>query len=143
MKPSEPLLHLGAKDGPWEIELRIPQKHIGQVLYAFDRLKKQELDVDFLLRTDPTRSFRGKLSKDKIAGEATTNPQESGTDSEPYYLAFVRLDPKGDPKYRVPPQLLAGGAEVRAKIRCGNHRLGYSMFYGVWEFICEKILFFF
>src|SRR5581483_1823678 len=27
VKPSDPLLRLGAKDGPWEVELRIPQKH--------------------------------------------------------------------------------------------------------------------
>ena len=142
MKPSDPLLHLGAKDGPWEIELRIPQKNMAQVRDAFERLKRNELDVDFLLRTDPTRMFRGKLSKDKIAGEATTNPQETGTDAEPYFLAFVRLDPNSKDR-RVPTQLLAGGAEARAKVRCGNHQLGLPMFYGVWEFICEKILFFF
>ena len=34
------------------------------------------------------------------------------------------------------------GTEVRAKVRCGNHRAGYSLFYGVWEFLYEKVVFY-
>ena len=33
--------------------------------------------------------------------------------------------------------------EVRAKVRCGSHSLGYSLFYGVWEFFYENVLFYF
>jgi multidrug efflux pump subunit AcrA (membrane-fusion protein) len=145
VKPSDPILRLGAKDGPWEIELKIPQKHIGQVLAAFERLKQagkpEELEVDLLLRNDPTRTFKGKLPRSKMAGEAVPNQQESG-EAEPVVTAIVTLDDI-DPAYRVPPALLLSGTEVHAKVRCGNHRLGYAMFYGVWEFICEKILFWF
>lgn len=145
VKPSEPLLRLGAKDGPWEIELKIPQKNIGQVLAAFERLKKkdkQELDVDILLRSDPTRKFKGKLARNKISSEAVPNQQESG-EAEPVVTAFVRLDEGVDPAYRIPPSLLLSGTEVQAKVRCGNHRLGYAMFYGVWEFLYEKVVFWF
>jgi len=28
--------------------------------------------------------------------------------------------------------------EVHAKVRCGNRAMGYSLFYGVWEFLYEK-----
>src|SRR5205807_8088971 len=31
----DPLLHLGNRNGVWEIQLKIPQKHVGQVLEAF------------------------------------------------------------------------------------------------------------
>ena len=41
-KPSDPILKLGAKDGPWEIELRIPQKHISQVLKAYEHSKGEQ-----------------------------------------------------------------------------------------------------
>ena len=41
------------------------------------------------------------------------------------------------------PELLIAGTEVHAKVRCGNHALGYSLFYGVWEFLYEKVIFFF
>jgi hypothetical protein len=143
VKPSDAILRLGAKDGPWEIELKIPQKHIGQVLYAFEKLGTNELDVDFLVRTDATRKFKGKLSRDSIAGEANPS-RDDNNESEPVVVAYVRIDDERiRTADRLPPELLLSGTEVRAKIRCGNHRMGYSLFYGVWEFLYEKVVFFF
>jgi hypothetical protein len=145
VKPSDAILRLGAKDGPWELELKIPQKHIGQVLQAYERQGKGKdtLDVDFLLRSDPTRTFKGKLARDRIAAEATP-AKEGESDSEPVVLAYVRIDGSDIAgKDRVPREMLQAGIEVRSKVRCGNHRLGYALFYGVWEFFYEKILFWF
>jgi hypothetical protein len=42
---------------------------------------------------------------------------------------------------RVPLDRRTTGIEVITKVRCGNAKLGYTLFYGVWEFLCEKILF--
>lgn len=143
VRPSDPILRLGAKEGPWEIELKIPQKHIGQVLHAFHDMKVDELEVDFLLRSDPTRTFRGILERKKIAGEASPQRDESG-EQEPVVLAFVRIEGEDIPAgQRMPRDLLLSGAEVHARIRCGDHALGYSLFYGVWEFLYEKVVFFF
>ena len=136
VKPSDPILQLGAKDGPWEIEMKIPQKHAGQVFMAFDHLKSDELDVDFLLRSDSTRTFRGRLERGRLAGEANPS-RDDNNESEPVVLGYVRV---GD---AVPTELLTSGTEVHAKVRCGNHRMGYSLFYGVWEFFYEKVVFFF
>ncbi len=143
VQPNEPLLRLGAKSGPWEVELKIPQKHIGQVLEAFTRENTDTLDVDFLLRSDPTRKFKGKLSRDKIAGEANPAHDDAG-EAEPVVIAKVRIDGDDiDPDYRVPRELLLSGTEVHAKVRCGNRPMGYSLFYGVWEFFYDKVVFFF
>jgi hypothetical protein len=143
VKPSDPLLRLGFKDGRWEIELKIPQKHIGQVLAAFGNNEDQELDVDILLRSEPTRVYKGKLARNKIAGEANPN-RDDNNESEPVVLAWVRIDGEGIPKEaQIPADRRVTGTEVHAKIRCGDHKLGYSLFYGVWEFIYEKIVFFF
>jgi hypothetical protein len=147
-KPTEPILRLGAKDGPWEIELKIPQKHIGQILRAFETLKKKdgeevELDVDFLVKSDPTRVFKGKLARDKIAGEANPN-KDDNNESEPVVIAYVRIEGDDIPAgYRLDKGLQVSGTEVHAKVRCGDQRLGYSLFYGVWEFLYEKVVFFF
>ncbi len=146
-KPSDPILRLGAQDGPHEIELRIPQKHIGQVLYALAALeragKPPVLEVDFLLRTDPTRVYKGRLHKHKIAGQADPN-RDDKDEPDPVVLAYASLDDADiAPADRLPPEQLVSGAEVHAKVRCGNHRLGYSLFYGVWEFFYEKVVFFF
>jgi hypothetical protein len=143
VQASDPLLRLGAKDGPWEIELKIPQKHIGQVLAAFDREKTSVLDVDFLLRSNPTSTWRGKLHRDRIAGEATPS-KDDNNENEPYVLAYVTISGEGiDPDRTLPQGALVSGTEISAKVRCGNHRLGYSLFYGVWEFLYEKVVFFF
>ena len=29
------------------------------------------------------------------------------------------------------------------RVRCGNRAMGYSLFYGIWEFFYEKVVFFF
>jgi hypothetical protein len=143
-KPSDPILKLGAKDGPWEIELRIPQKHISQVLKAYEgKAEGEALDVDFILRSDPTRTYRGKLYKERISSEAIPNRDEKD-ESEPEIIAYVSIDDAGiDLNYRLSREALTSGTEVRAKVRCGKHALGYSLFYGVWEFLYEKVVFFF
>jgi len=146
-KPTDPVLRLGASHGPWEIELKIPHKHIGQVLHAFEALEQRGqppvLDVDFLLRSDPNRTFKGKLWRNRIAGEA--NPTRDDKDeAESVVLAYVSIDDDAiDPKDRLTRDLLLSGADVRAKVRCGPQRLGYALFYGVWEFFYEKVVFFF
>jgi biotin carboxyl carrier protein len=154
VKPNEPIIRIGNKEERWEIELKIPQKHIGQVLQAFEverqkrgldpeDLDKVELDVDLLLLSQPTKTYKGKLARKDIAGEATPN-RDDNNEAEPVVLASVRID--GDdiaPADRLPKDLTVTGTEVHAKVRCGNHRMGYSLFYGVWEFLYEKVVFFF
>jgi hypothetical protein len=140
------LLRLGDQQGEWEVELKIPQKHIGQVKKAFTYLGTDELDVDLLVRSEPTTVYKGKLHIKSIAGEATPN-KDDNNEAEPVVVAWVRLSGDGIPKgYCLPeqaPELLVADTEVHAKIRCGDHRMGYSLFYGVWEFFYEKVVFFF
>jgi hypothetical protein len=145
--PADPVLHLGARDGPWGLMLEVPHKNIGQVLHAMNELEEQGLppvlEVDFLLRTDPTRIYKGLLAKDKIAGKAT--PARTDNDEpESVVLAWVRIEGPDIPEdQRLPREQLLAGADVRAKIHCGQHRMGYALFYGVWEFFYEKVVFFF
>jgi hypothetical protein len=143
MKPSEEVMRLGVTEGPWEIVLKIPQKHIGQVLMAYDHLKVEELEVDFLVSSDKTRTFKGILHRDKIGGQADPS-RDDNNEAEPVVTARVDIESdKIDPKYRITSDLLLSGTEIHAKVRCGNHAMGYSLFYGVWEFFYEKVVFFF
>ena len=41
------------------------------------------------------------------------------------------------------PVYLVTDLEVKAKIITGDHSLGYSLFYGMWEFLYEKVIFYF
>jgi hypothetical protein len=152
VKESQPILRIGTynpeqgknKIADWEIELKIPQKHIGQVMSAFERLQPgEELDVDILLSSEPTRMYKGKLARNKVAAEATPNRDENN-ESDPVTFAWVRIHGKDiPPEYQVPSDKLLADLGVRTRIRCGNRAMGYSLFYGVGEWIYEKIVFFF
>jgi hypothetical protein len=144
VKPSEPLLRIGDKERGWEVELKIPQRHIGQVFLAYkDRDPDYELDVDLLLRSRPTQTYKGKLAFAKIHKEANPN-KDDPNDTESVVLASVRISGPGIAKDdELPPELLVTGTDVHAKIRCGNRSMMYSLFYGVWEFFYEKVVFFF
>jgi hypothetical protein len=146
VKPSDPLLRLGDTSGDWEVELKIPQKHIGQVLWAFQQNPGKELDVDILPRSEPTHVYKGKLKQISLSGLAEPN-KDDNNESEPVVVAYVSLTGDGIPDaYCLPkaaPWLLRSGTEVHAKVRCGDHPMGYSLFYGVWEFFYEKVVFFF
>jgi hypothetical protein len=151
VREQQPILQIGKyipdpkrnKLGDWELELKIPQKHIGQVLAAFEYFQGKPLDVDILLASEPTRMYKGKLARNKVAAEATPN-KDDNNEAEPVTLAWVRLQGEDIPEdYRLPPDHLVAGLDVRTRIRCGNRPMGYSLFYGVWEFIYEKVMFFF
>ncbi len=153
VNPSEPLIRIGfipPKNLPkfWEIELKIPQKHVGQVLAAFENVERSEdgeryLDVDFLLVSQPTAVYKGKLAYSKVSKEAIPDKTDNN-ESEPVVKALVNISSEDIPEEsRVPISQLLTGTEVHARVRCGNHPMGYSLFYGVWEFIYEKVVFFF
>ncbi|HWY85295.1 MAG TPA: sigma-70 family RNA polymerase sigma factor [Gemmataceae bacterium] len=121
VKPNEPLLRVGSTDvsnpklSDWEIELKIPQKHIGEVLEAFrDKRHWEELDVEFTLSSAPTKSFRGKLHKSKIANVY----RDENNKADLGMLAWVRISGSDIPEeYRLTIDSLVIGAEVRAHIR--------------------------
>lgn len=147
IKEDEPILRIGyvhpqtPRIEDWEVELKIPQKHIGQVLAALGTQPDAELDVDLLLVSEPTRTYRGRLARQKIAPQANVD-KTTHEESEPAVTAWVRLSGADiPPAAQLPPERLLSGTEVHARIRCGNYALGYSLFYGVWEFIYEKLVF--
>ncbi|VTR98608.1 Membrane-fusion protein OS=Singulisphaera acidiphila (strain ATCC BAA-1392 / DSM 18658 / VKM B-2454 / MOB10) GN=Sinac_6851 PE=4 SV=1 [Gemmata massiliana] len=155
MRPNEELLRVGHLEGPWHVELKIPQRNVGQVLKAFadpnmhgienDPIKgpRKYLDVDVLLRTESDTSYRGRLYRDDIAAEAVPNKNEHD-ENEPVVTAYVKLNVKGIPESQwVPRDLFITGLEVSTRIRCGKHAIGYTLFHGVWEWFYEKVVFFF
>jgi hypothetical protein len=138
VRPSEPLLRLGDRGHGWEVETKIPYQHLAPILEAFTT--SAELDVDLLLLSAPTRTFKGKLARQQLAAEASPDPDSS--DATPVVRASVRLDgPDIAAADQVPRELLVSGTEVHARVNCGPRRLGQSLFHGVWEFLYEKVLF--
>ncbi|MBM3982236.1 MAG: hypothetical protein FJ304_18615 [Planctomycetes bacterium] len=167
LRPSEEVMRLGNLKGPWQAELKIPQSNVGQILKAFadpnahltdnDPVKgaRKYLIVDVLLSSQPDTSYEGRLYKDEMAAEAVPNKTDQN-ENEPVVSAYVKLNipartgaPDGfaDPGIArdkwIPEAHLVTGLEVRTRVRCGKHALGYTLFHGVWEWFYEKVIFFF
>jgi len=149
---SQPLVRLGAIDGAWRVETKIPQRAIGHVNRAFategdyklaldpkgsGKMVKY-LDVTVLFGGYETEPFPGKLFENEVSIEAVPN-KDDHNETEPVTVAYVRVD---IPEDRI-ELFKKAGAEVRVKIHCGNRPLGYSLFHGVWEWFYEKVIFYF
>lgn len=143
IKPSEPLLRIGDKSKSWEVELSIPQQHVGHIVDAFRTAASEELDIDLKLLSCPTRVFRGKLARNRLAAQAGVSHDDPANPGS-VLVGSVRLDGPGiASEEQIPRDLLLSGTEIRARIRCGDRPLGYCLFYGLWEFVDEKVLFWF
>jgi hypothetical protein len=151
VQPRDPLLRVGNVTGGWQVILKVPQKHAGKMHQAFaetaevDERGEKFLWVDVLITSAPTPGYqgRGKMYYRDVTGLAEPN-RDDQNESEPVVIAYVRINtPDIEPEYWVDPNLLVTDVEVRARIRGGDHAMGYSLFYGVWEFLYEKVIFFF
>ncbi|MCS7272211.1 MAG: hypothetical protein NZ703_14105, partial [Gemmataceae bacterium] len=151
-RPHEELLRVGNLEGAWHAELKIPQRNIGHIRRAFADPRwhqveaasgRKYLDVDLLLSSMPDTRFLGRLYEDGLTAQAVPNQHEL-TDNEPVVTAYVKLQAPDIPLHlQAPRNQFVTGLEVRTRIRCGQHALGYSLFHGVWEWFYEKIIFFF
>ncbi|QVL34355.1 hypothetical protein KIH39_10745 [Telmatocola sphagniphila] len=142
LKPTEPILRIANTSGAWEIEQKIPQKHIGQILRAFQTKDPNEyLNVDVMLSSQTTVKYAGRLYRKDITSEAVAN-KDDHNESEPVVTAIVTVnDPEMPLDEHIQQGLLLTGLEVKTNIRCGNHSLGYSLFYGVFDFLHEHVIF--
>jgi hypothetical protein len=148
-RPNEPLMRVGSVGGGWEIVLKIPEKHSFQMMKAFKEAAETDaggayLWVDVLPVSAPTPGNRGmgKLYHKYVTAAAEPN-RDDQNESEPVLLATVRINTPDIPKeHHIHEHLLVTDAEFHAKIIGGDHSSGYSLFYGVWEFLYEKVIFY-
>jgi multidrug efflux pump subunit AcrA (membrane-fusion protein) len=132
VKPGDPLLRVAAAEGPWEVELLLPEGSLGPIREALRAAPDEAVDVDLLLMSQPHRTYKGKLYRDGLGGETTVK------DGAVVLPARVRLT---DPELIDQLETLPVGVEVRAKVHCGRHAVGYVWFFDLWEFLYEHVLF--
>lgn len=122
----EALLTVADTQGPWVLELQVPDRRIGDVLAARQDLEP-ELEVSFVLATEPGVRHAGKIKRVSMSAEVE---DEEGS----MVLVTVAVD-------RGELPVLRPGATVVAKIDCGRHPLGYVWFHEVIKFVQTRILF--
>jgi hypothetical protein len=123
VRRGEVLLEIKHDDGEWQLELDVEEKRMGHFLDAVKANNNDlSLPVEFVLATDSESKFEGKVSK--VSTRANSS-QEAGS------VVMVFCEFKKDQLPRQPRI----GAEVRAKINCGEKSLGYVLFGDVVEFV--------
>ena len=120
------LLTIGDTQGPWVIEMRIADKDFGHDRDAQKRLKPN-LDVDFLLASDPSRSYRGTIRD--VA--ATTNLDDQIGIS---VMVTVAIDSSqlSNPH---------SGTTAITRIHCGRQSIGYVWLHDMIDAIRTRLLF--
>ncbi|MEX2112054.1 MAG: hypothetical protein WD845_02655 [Pirellulales bacterium] len=114
------LLTVADVEGPWVVELRVPDNRTGHVLAAGAEAQS-ELDVSFALSAEPGVEYQGKLTDIALATELDDV-------LGPTVLATVAFD-------RDAVAGLRPGATVLARIHCGRRPLGYVWLHDLYEFV--------
>jgi multidrug efflux pump subunit AcrA (membrane-fusion protein) len=115
----EVLLEIMEDTGDWHLELEVDDRRMGHILEAQQALGQTNLSVEFIAATSPEQTYRGTL---QMLGTRTETSAEEGN----VVPIVVSVDAKAIRHRRV-------GAEVRAKIDCGECSLGYVLFGDVIE----------
>ncbi len=117
----------------WRLEVHMPEKRMGHIGDAQRKLNEEHLNVTYILALEPGTKRHGKI--EEIARSAEVRGEEGNT-----VLTYVELD-KDEMEQLRKDQKLKQGAEVTAKVCCGDRALGYVLLHDVFEFIQSKILF--
>ena len=136
VSPSQKLLTISKLDGPWELEIKIPQHKIGYIddaiRVAQERAKEGDelkpLEVTYIVSTNPNVTLKGEL----VRISDRTFPDDQGV---PHYRGVVRaLDIENLEKPRP-------GAGLTASVFCGKRSLGFRCFYQVWDYVRTNLIF--
>lgn len=114
-------------DGPWELELEMPEKKMGHLLDAKEKVT--DLQVTFVIASDPKTKYYGKVAK--IGRKSEVRSDQGNT-------VLVRVEFE---KSEVPKDFLLEGTRVTARVHCGTRSIGYVMFHEVIETFHKNVLF--
>jgi multidrug efflux pump subunit AcrA (membrane-fusion protein) len=104
------LMTVGDLSGPWQLELRVPDRQVAHVLAA-QRELGERLEVGYVLGTAPAVKLHGTVREVALRTEVAEG-------EAPYVPVFVDVDRSELPE-------LVPGAGVAASIRCGRRSAGY------------------
>ncbi len=125
------LMRVANPDGPWQLELRMPEDRMGHITQAERAFRANDADarlsVEYILVSEPGVSRYGSVRDMHLSAEVH---DEEGS----CVLMKVAVDKEDLPQLRP-------GTTVTAKVHCGQRSIGYVLLYDVWAFIQSRVLF--
>lgn len=122
------LLRISEADSPWTLRLNLPDRHVGHVLEARESLRS-DLAVHYVVAGEPGLDRWGRL--DDWSPITTMTPE-----GEPVVELSVEVS-----EVNTSSESWRAGTQVRARIHCGSHRLGYVWFHALWDAVRLHLLF--
>jgi hypothetical protein len=126
LQQGETLMKVADPSGDWQLELHMPENHMGHI-FAAQKALGESLEVPYILATEPGTTHYGKVTE--IQRSAEVHGEDGNT-----VLIKVAIDKNDIPQ-------LQPGAGVTAKVDCGRRPLGYVLLHDVFEFIQTRVLF--
>ena len=120
------LMQIADLDGPWDLELLVPDRIFGHVRRALSK-QPTGLTTSYLLESEPGKNFNGKLIESSMSVEVDTLKN-----------AAVRVRVELEAPY---PSKLKPGTTVVAKVDCGPSCAAYVLFHEFWDFLRRRVLF--
>ena len=127
VQPGQVLMSVSDPSGEWELEVLIPEEHMGYIARAQKELEHNDLEASYILANDPSNRHEGTVGDVHLAAEV--RGEEGNT-----VLVHVAID-KHDLKE------LSQGAGVQARVYCGKRAVGFVWFHDLFEFVHSKVLF--
>ena len=124
------LMEIADLDADYFLELELPEKGEGHLDQYVQENNSTELDVTYILATDPDKDQNAKLALSSVSNRAEPN-EEHG--------AVIKM-------HAIPDQeglrelLPKPGAKVIAKVHCGRASCGFVFFHEIYEW-CHKFFF--
>ncbi|QEG40133.1 efflux RND transporter periplasmic adaptor subunit [Roseimaritima ulvae] len=121
------LLEVADFDQPMHLELNMPEKRMSHLDAAFIDSEASELEVEYILATDPDTTLAATLPRDSIELRAKPDQEEGNT-------VTMRATPDNDELLKMSPR---PGAKVIADVQAGKKSAGYVVFHEVYEWLCK------
>ena len=139
VRKGQRLMEIADPSSRWELEIYVPEAKMGHIVQHLQELQKEDpaakLDVTFILATHSAVDLKGKV--EQIDFSAEVQGEEGNT-------VRMRVSfPQEDLRKLVdsPASDLKVGADVKAKVQCGQRAVGYVVFSDLFEFVQSRILF--
>ncbi len=137
------LLQIAATDGEWVMEVEVPDDDMGPVLDAQSKLAAEitagtkppgtALRAYFVIATDPKHRYEGFVRRVGSKAELV--------ETKHVVKVTVGFSDKVRDEFLTNNKTLRPGAEVRARVDCGEARLSYVIFRDVLHVIYETVFF--
>jgi hypothetical protein len=133
------LMTVADPEGPWEVEVMMPEKRMRYLDGAFanERVVKTDdqgqkyLDVEIILMTKPDTKHYGKLYRPAVGQRAELDPEDGA-------VVRLRCVPNDKALLEISKR---PGARVMADVKCGKRSVAFVIFYEVIEWIRANVLF--